>query len=390
MASFTQSFPAFPPSPDRFSWEVPGKRVGVRLDLDIVDRMESEVLHSFGGTTNLGAEIGGLLLGSVIPHEHGYIVQITDFETVPLGPDQAEFTLHKEEEDWDRFAQAAGRWAWTPDKQTYAVGLFRSHARQGLGLVEQDYDLFQRYFPDPSAVVLLVKPFATRASLAGFFFREEGGIHGDSSYLEFPFRRRELVGEWSAPPDSADMAGTAALEHAAEGIPSMATATSVLGIGPDKAEPMPSDELKFGLPTSKIDESSGKRLRSGWVWIPLSFIFLLLGVVLGFQVALSVRSHVPAGFRQDPYALNLSISPAGDSLHIRWDRNSPAVQAATRGWLSIQDGAGQKTVDLDVTQLQNGSVIYRRASSSVRFRLEVLAGGRVTVGESLDFRSATK
>lgn len=170
----------------------------------------------------------------------------------------------------------------------------------------------------------------------------------------------------------------------------MATATSVLGIGPDKAEPMPSDELKFGLPTTKIDESSGKRLRSGWVWIPLSFIFLLLGVVLGFQVALSVRSHVPSGFRQDPYALHLSISPAGDSLHVRWDRNSPAVQSATRGWLTIQDGGGQKTVDLDVTQLQNGSVIYRRASAEVRFRLEVLANGRVTVGESLDFRSAAK
>lgn len=389
MASFTQSFPALPPSPDRFSWEVPGKRVGVRLDLDIVDRMESEVLHSFGGGASLGAEAGGLLLGSVVPNEHGYIVQITDFETVPLGPDQSEFTLQKEE-DWDRFTRVADRWAWTPEKQTYAVGLFRSHTRQGLGLAEQDYDLFQRYFPDPSAVILLVKPFATRASLAGFFFREEGGIHGGSSYHEFPFRRRELTAEWSAPSGGGAMAGTAALEHAAEGIPSMATATGVLGIGPDKAEPMPSDELRFGLPTSKIDESSGKRLRSGWVWIPLSFIFLLLGVVLGFQVALSVRSHAPGGFRQDPYALNLSISPAGDSLHIRWDRNSPAVQAATRGWLSIQDGNGQKTVDLDVTQLQNGSVIYRRASSSVRFRLEVLAGGRVTVGESLDFRSASK
>jgi len=324
-----------------------------------------------------------------VPHEHGYTVHVTDFETVPLSAEQTEFTLTSEA-DWDRFSRAAARWAWEPDRQTYVVGLFRSHARQGLGLAEQDYDLFRRYLPDASAVVLLVKPFATRAGLAGFFFREEGGIRGDASYLEFPFRRRELSVESSAPSLSGDSAGAAGFEQAAEGIPSMATATSVLGIGPDKAEPMPSDELKFGLPTARTDESSGKKFRSGWVWIPLSFIFLLLGVVLGFQVALSVRSHVPAGFRQDPYALNLSISPAGDSLHVRWDRNSPAVQAATRGWLTIQDAGGQKTVDLDVAQLQNGSVIYRRASANVRFRLDVLAGGRVTVGESLDFRSASK
>lgn len=383
MVSFTQPFPASTPDPERFHWEVPGKRVSVLVDLDVVERMEAEVLHAFGASANLGGEVGGLLLGSVVSHDRGYTVQVTDFESVPISEEQPEFDL-KSEADAGRFARAVGRWEWTPEKETYAVGMFRSHTRPGLGMIEQDFDLFQRHFPDPSAVLLLIKPFATRASSAGFFFREEGGIHGDASYLEFPFRRRELsaVGE--------DLPGSAGFEQAAQGIPSMATATSVLGIGPDKAEPMPSDELKFGLPTTKIDESSGKRLRSGWVWIPLSFIFLLLGVVLGFQVALSVRSHVPSGFRQDPYALNLSISPAGDSLHVRWDRNSPAVQAATRGWLTIQDGGGQKTVDLDVTQLQNGSVIYRRASAEVRFRLEVLANGRVSVGESLDFRSATK
>lgn len=383
MVSFTQPFPASTPDPERFHWEVPGKRVSVLVDLDVVERIEAEVLHAFGASANLGGEVGGLLLGSVVSHDRGYTVQVTDFESVPIGEEQPEFDL-KSEADAGRFARAVGRWEWTPERETYAVGMFRSHTRPGLGMIEQDFDLFQRHFPDPSAVLLLIKPFATRASSAGFFFREEGGIHGDASYLEFPFRRRELsaVGE--------DLPGSAGFEQAAQGIPSMATATSVLGIGPDKAEPMPSDELKFGLPTTKIDESSGKKLRSGWVWIPLSFIFLLLGVVLGFQVALSVRSHVPSGFRQDPYALNLSISPAGDSLHVRWDRNSPAVQAATRGWLTIQDGGGQKTVDLDVTQLQNGSVIYRRASAEVRFRLEVLANGRVSVGESLDFRSATK
>ena len=34
------------------------------------------------------------------------------------------------------------------------------------------------------------------------------------------------------------------------------------------------------------------RLRGGWVWIPLSFVFLLVGTILGFQVALSVRGKV--------------------------------------------------------------------------------------------------
>jgi hypothetical protein len=387
MASVTPVFADREPAPDYFSWRVEGKPVDIRLDFDVIDRLEAEVLQAFGSASRMGSEVGGLLLGSVLPGPHGNTVHITDFELVPL-PSAPLRYVPAGDQDAEAFRQVVETWAWTPDKATYVVGMFRSHTGEGLALVDVDYDLFERFLPDPSAVILLVKPYATRACQAGFFFREEGGIRGSASYLEFPFRRRDLISQLPPQPESAPAPLATDFAPATEGISSMATASSVLGLGQEKPEPMPSDDLKFGLPTSRQDDASGKRIRTGWVWIPLSFIFLLLGVVLGFQVALSVRSHIPAGFRQDPYALNLSISPAGDSLHVRWDRNAPAVQAATRGWLIIQDGGAQKTVDLDATQLQSGSVIYRRASASVRFRLEVLAGGRVTVGESLDFRSA--
>ncbi len=54
------------------------------------------------------------------------------------------------------------------------------------------------------------------------------------------------------------------------------------------------------------------RRSQGWVWLPLSFIFLLLGVVLGFQIAISFRPQAQAN--ADPYDMDLSITPAGSSI----------------------------------------------------------------------------
>ena len=80
--------PAFFAEPSRasaypsFLWEVPGKPVVVRIALDLVGRLEAEVVESFRSLTSRGSEIGGLLLGTV----HGnslFEVAIQDYELVP-------------------------------------------------------------------------------------------------------------------------------------------------------------------------------------------------------------------------------------------------------------------------------------------------------------------
>jgi len=147
-----------------------------------------------------------------------------------------------------------------------------------------------------------------------------------------------------------------------------------------------SEELKLGLPTSKVDPKTGSKVRSGWVWIPLSFIFLMLGTILGFQTAMSLRNQLPAGIRPDPYSLHMSVKPVGDSLHVRWGREAGPLHDQARGSLIISDAGAQKVVQLDADQLRNGSVVYRRARNDVRFRLEVQTGDRVIVAETMEFR----
>lgn len=126
-------------------------------------------------------------------------------------------------------------------------------------------------------------------------------------------------------------------------------------------------------------------LRTNWLWLPLSFIFLLVGTILGFHVALSVRSELTSGPREDPYALNLTASASAGSVHLQWDRQAPAVRQARRGLLWIRDGDSEKSVDLDLGHLRYGSVIYRKQSDKVKFRLDIFLRDHQAVSESIEY-----
>ncbi len=67
------------------------------------------------------------------------------------------------------------------------------------------------------------------------------------------------------------------------------------------------------------------------VWIPLSFVFLLFGVALGYMVALA--SGRPPKVSSDPqdFALGLSVSRSEDNLVVKWDRQAPAIRAVVGG-----------------------------------------------------------
>lgn len=150
-----------------------------------------------------------------------------------------------------------------------------------------------------------------------------------------------------------------------------------------------------GFDESLADSDSAVPPRSlnmhgGGVWIPLSFVFLLVGTVLGFQVALSVRSQIDNRPQEDPYALKLTATRNAGSVHLRWDRQAPAMRHAQRGILWIQDDGTEKTVELDLGHLRHGSVIYRSSSDQVQFRLEVFLTDSQSVSESIEFAAVAK
>ena len=371
------------PAADAYVWQPAGKPVQVEIDLDVVDRMESEIMRAFGAVPRRGLEVGGILLGTAEAGET-LTARIEDFEPVLSKHEQGPSYILAGK-DIGRFEDALDRWRPQPGRRMRAIGFFRSHTREGLGLHSEDLELLSKYFPEETAVTLIVKPLATRAPVAGLFFREEGAIHGGSSYQEFPFRRRELVGNSVAANSQKEAAlpnGRAALEVALEESGTAGTT----GSGSSDGSPFRGiEELPPSEPAPK--EPRSVRLRGGWVMIPLSCMFLLVGTVLGFQVALSVRSQIKPGPTEDPYALRLSATPSSDSVHVRWDRAAPAIRQAERGLLLITENDQRKSVDLDVGHLRNGSVIYRRVSGDVNFRLEVFTNEKVSIAEAIRFRT---
>src|SRR5579862_2008743 len=249
-----------------YVWEIPGKAVTVHLHLDVVDRILSEVMRGFGAVPKRGAEVGGILIGTV---EHGdvSVVRIEDFDPVECEYKRGPSYLFADE-DAVAFRSAWSRWQPDDMRPGYAVGFFRSHTREGMSLGREDIDLMDEYFPAPSQVALLIKPYGTKVSQAGFFMREDGQFPA-ATPLEFPFRRRELTGE--EPPPRRSMIERRPRMRAPARVPQSDYLPLEPERQPDQAPP-PEPAYATALP-------SKSRMRNA-VWMPLSFFFLLFGVAL--------------------------------------------------------------------------------------------------------------
>jgi hypothetical protein len=113
----------------------------------------------------------------------------------------------------------------------------------------------------------------------------------------------------------------------------------------------------------------------------LPIILLLVGVLLGYQAALSIRPQPPA-----PFNLALSVTQLGGDLQLKWDRKSPAIGSAQKGILTIEDGSYNKAINLTGADLESGSIApYHPQSKHVRFHLDVFPNPRNSVSETIDW-----
>src|SRR5689334_8171642 len=176
-------FESDPSSEPAFLWAPPQKPVTVAIPFSLIDRLERESVESFRSLSSRGSEIGGLLFGSFQPGAP-IAVAIESYEAIDC--EYARGPLYRltdvELARLDRLVEqrlASG---------VRAVGFYRSHTRKGLGLDADDLALLDSRFREAHHIALLVRPNATKASMAGIFIREDGKINSEASCLEFPFR----------------------------------------------------------------------------------------------------------------------------------------------------------------------------------------------------------
>jgi len=403
-----------------YTWAPEGKPIQILLDFDVIDRLSQEIMRGFGSVPKRGAEVGGLLLGEIETSGNAVIAQVHGFAMVPCdyrrGP-----SYQLTEGDTRLFAETVEKATQSSHGGLRPIGYFRSHTREGMSLTDEDLQLFSNYFPDPTSIMLLVRPFATKVSQAGFFFEENGQIRSDATYLVFPFRRRELGG--GAVGSHPQMAAPVEMPAAAPAFafdPSepIASPKGPIPIREAKLEAAPLPETDrgpvnitenrrlfgnrddapspfnpaFDMTASARRDITGpsepaysteasQKLKKSWVWLPVSSIFLLLGVLVGFLIAVTIRkpnSAVPLA----AYGLSLAVQQQDpDSIHVTWDRGAVPVAIATRGVLHIQDGDFYKAVELKPAELQTGSVIIRNVRNTVTLKLEVFMLDRNSLTE---------
>lgn len=326
-----------------YIWQPSESKKSVHLSFDVLDRILQDVLRGFALVPKRGAEVGGILLGKI----EGDIVTIDDIEPVPcdyrMGP-----SYQLTEDDGKQFHEA-----WIRAGQR-VVGYYRSDTRAAMTISTEDRNLISRYFPDPNMPVLLVRPFATKVSHAGFFFREDGKFP-DQTPLGFPFSRKLLGGGTRQRPTETLPSTTP--EKSAKRHPSASSAYSE--IRPDN-HPPPPEFLSL-----EKERSTGKE-----VWIAILALCIALGWVGGYYFA---RKTPPSRDPRD-YQLELKIEKQVNSLKISWNQEAPAIRLSTNGRLLIHDQDVEKTIPLDLPQLRQGHIVYVN-QGSVTADLEIEVAG---------------
>ncbi|HEY9141590.1 MAG TPA: energy transducer TonB [Bryobacteraceae bacterium] len=246
-----------------YLWEVPQKPVAVRLAFDLIDRMESEVIENFRSLTSRGSEIGGVLLGSVVPGSPLNVI-VQDYETIPC--DYSRGPLYRlSDADLGRFERAIEQHSAPGSIQV--MGFFRAHSRKGLSLDAEDLAFLDARFRDAHHIALLVRPFATKTSVGGLFIREDGAFHGEASYLEFPFRSGQLTPSLWTPPEAAPAPPPPPSPVNVPVTPPPAAKPSIrpqvvpIGLRRDSGASAPSSEAKISVPPV-VDRAERKPLET--------------------------------------------------------------------------------------------------------------------------------
>ena len=123
-------------------------------------------------------------------------------------------------------------------------------------------------------------------------------------------------------------------------------------------------------------------LSNRWLWIAVVVLLLAGGATYRFVF----MNRAPQQQAQQTDPLSLSVEPNAGQLVLRWNRNAPAVQTASRALLTINDGDNREDVEIDLVQLRNGNIVYSPITNDVSFRLEVtdVKGGK-SVSESMRY-----
>jgi protein TonB len=330
-----------------FHWEAPGEPIAVHFHLNIVDLLERNVLR--GG--DKGA--AGVLLGRIENGRQPTLI-VEDCEPIQVpalhGPSDSPFG------DRDVWESVLDRWHSIPGKRISILGFYRSCAPGQATLNEHDLAILGSNPTKSEQIFLIIEPGAGKPCSGILFMARDGAEVW--RWNAVPFNRKELARRRHAQYPA----------HSNSQHPSIQLPETVVA-----------EELE---PRQRPERGPAASLLR---WI-LGF---LAGVALVAVGLLSLRGGRLLQPLSNAFAtgtesgLELRVQRSGNDLQLSWNRNAPILLKATAGRLSIADGSIHKNLDLDLSELRSGSILYSPITDNAVLRLDVLGAGSATTSESV-------
>ncbi len=348
------------------SWRVSESQFKIEWSAAVLDEIRREAVDGYFALPHGGAETGGVLFGT----RNDGRVRILGFRALEcehaLGPG---FTLSENDRERLRILMDEGA------KDLYAngwevVGWYISHTRSEICLSVKDLEVYDRFFPEPWQVTLVVRPHAFKPTLAGFFVREaDGSVHAESSYGEFVLRPLRAATEGSHPMRAVQAAAPVVAALAASGVGGF----SVEATNPAAPAGAQAAALETGpatgrarlaaRPVPRFLAPSEQRLSRRWPWwAALAIVFV--AVLFAFK-----DEWIPILAHDRLISVSLIAYDTDGQLRVQWDGAAAPVRSALTGTLEITDGANRAEIPLDKQRLLSGSFSRMRQSYRVDVRL---------------------
>lgn len=317
-----------------WTWKAEDVPVRIRLPLDLVSRLRSEIENHENVST---AEIGGVLLGR--PGSAPGLIQIHDYAWVD-----------SDKEDGYRPDIAALESLREAHPDLRILGYFRTQLEGALHLRMEETDFITEHFNDPANVVLLIRPCADQYK-AGFLFWERDTFI-PFSVQDFPFHEESLRRSASSRP--VEISPTPQLALTAPAVP------------------------KF-----TIEPPAKPYLRRAFLcFSSVVFAAALAGFLMIDRLFPAPRLQAPVVVAGVPVELRAQADAEG--LEVRWNPQSTPVANAREGRVTlVQPNGVNETIDLTFQQLTSGKMYlasWGAAFTGVRF--EVVDSRGVATRES--------
>jgi hypothetical protein len=358
----TESNPALATAPDRLRWRCEPLHVDVECTNAVLEMIRDWAVDARRDLAHCAVETGGILFGEWTD---------TSIRIEAARPLECEhkfgpwFQLSKKDEASLLEVLAVAR----KDSEIgklQPIGLYISNS-QNFSVAVADVRIFDRYFPKPRPMALILRPSKYGQTSAAFFLRERGSVTYFCAH-EVPSSTSE-----SAQRDPQPITPNPQDENRLANKPARPEeAATIIAHPPNKAIGAWRGESVRRLLMSALKRFRASLLTREKLWNMSRGDLVAAIVLLGFCTAatrtLSVRSNL-----QPSTKIPIHITDVGSQLRIDWDANEESVRSATSGVLEIRDGETESLhLPFARDMLRAGSVLYVPRSGTIQVRMRFM------------------